>query len=73
MDLRMGILKKVLTLVVGVFNPRQSEDRLKKVSEETEELQKQTEKYLKDATMNGEIFWFLEQKRKRNHIDMGGV
>lgn len=69
----MGILKKVLTLVVGVFNPRQSEDRLNKISEQTEKLQKQTEKYLKDATMNGEVYWFLEQDKKKNHIDIGGV
>ena len=69
----MGILKKVLTLVVNVFNPRLSEDRLRKISEETDKLQKKTEDYLKNATMNGEIYWFLEQKNKKNHIDIGGV
>lgn len=69
----MGILKKVLTLFIHVLNPKQSEDRLRKISEETEKLQKRTEDYLKNATMNGEIYWFLEQKNKKNHIDIGGV
>lgn len=70
----MRILKRVLKTVARVFNPKESEDRLKKISEQTEKLQEQTNKYLKDATMNGELFWFLEQQRKRkNHIDIGGL
>ena len=69
----MGILKKVLTLFIHVFNPKQSEDRLRKISEETEKLQRKTENYLKNATMNGETYWFLEQKKQKNHIDIGGV
>jgi len=68
----MGFLKRTIKIVINILNPKQSDDRLKKLSEETDILQKQTEDYLREATMNGETNWFL-QKKKINHMDIGGV
>ena len=70
----MGLLKKTISIIIGILNPSRSDVRFKKLSDHTDKLQKQTENYLKEATMNGEKFWFLEQqKKKKNHMDIGGI
>ena len=69
----MGLLKKTISIIIGILNPSRSDVRFKKLSDHTDKLQKQTENYLKEATMNGEKFWFLEQKRKKNNMDIGGI
>ena len=70
----MELLKKTISIIIGIFSPAKSDNRFRNLSDKTDKLQQQTEDYLKEATMNGEKFWFLEQQRKKkNHMNIGGI
>lgn len=57
-------LKGFFFLLFVVFNPSVFEKRLDNISEKTKTLQKETENYLKKATMDGEQYWFLNKSEE---------
>lgn len=57
-------LKGFFFLLFAVFNPSVFEKRLDNISEKIKTLQKETENYLKKATMDGEQYWFLNKSEE---------
>lgn len=63
-------IKGLLFLFFAIFTPGVFEERLGNLSKKTKTLQKETEDYLKKATMDGENYWFLDKSGENNNLSI---